>query len=83
MYVQVPMLLKHTCIDLLGSVLCSPEARKSYKYLALPAQEGLQRLLENGVGVSHKPAGPCHFIAAHQAPLPQRTTQKRELAEAP
>ena len=45
----------------------------SYKYLALPAQEGLQRLLGNGVGVSHKPAGPCHFIAAHQAPLPQRT----------
>ena len=50
----------------------------SYKYLALPAQEGLQRLLgtglaTNGVGVGHKPAGLCHFIATHQAPLPQRT----------
>ena len=32
-------------------LLCSREAPKSYKYLALPAQEGLQRLLENGVGV--------------------------------
>ena len=61
----------------------------SYKYLALPAQEGLQRLLGTGPATNRGWRWPltyrtvCHFIAAHQAPLPQRTTQKRELAEAP